>query len=140
MSNKTISQNFERIWTKLKNIKWSDPKVIIGLVALFTVPFVAKHYVMTGLLIGALMAIAIIWLIQKGPRFIRKFSVSYPLTADILFSSIALAMFGGYFGGGLMLGIAAIICALILSLVLPSIDVDEEEELTGNNTGSAQPA
>ena len=124
MKAEDLYERFKAMFGKLKSINWRDPKIALGLAALLVLPFVAKHYVMTGILIGCLMAMAIVWLIQKGPRFVRFLSQKHPLAADIVFSSIALLMFGSYFGGGLMLGIAAIICALVLSLILPGIEVD----------------
>lgn len=69
---------------------------------------------------GLLMAISILWLLEKSPVFIKEFVCDYPLMADLLLSTIAVMTVGGYFGTGLTLGLGAIFATVILSWALPS--------------------
>lgn len=100
---------------KFKKINWSNPKNPLILIAVIITPFVAWYYVSTGFVIGLLMAVSILWLLEKSPYCFKYLVASFPLTSDILLSTALIVMFGSYFGSGLTLGIAAVCTAIILS-------------------------
>jgi hypothetical protein len=108
------------LYKKISNADWSDPKNILILIACVIMPFVAWYYISTGFVMGLMMAISILWLLEKSPVFIKEFVCDYPLAADILLSTLAVMTVGGYFGTGLTLGLGAVFATVILSWALPS--------------------
>lgn len=108
----------QRTITWLKNLDWKNPRILFSGIAFGILPFVAKHYFFTGLILGLLLAIAVLWILEKSPQIIKDLTIEYPLVSDIILSSFAIITLGGYFGSGLMLGIASIVCALAISFAI----------------------
>ena len=121
-----IMKEVKKLIKKLKKLNWSNPRIIITVVGLCVLPFVAKHYVSTGLLLGVLLAMIVLWLIEKAPPWMRRLIHKYPLAADLLLSTLAVMLVGSYFGSGLILGLGAVFCALILSWALQCVDIEPE--------------
>jgi hypothetical protein len=104
---------------KLLDADWSKPRNILLLIAGLITPFAAWHYISTGLVLGLLKALSILFILDKSPDFIKDFVVKYPLMADVVFTGLTLVVIGGYFGAGLTLGLGAAFAMLILSWALP---------------------
>lgn len=113
------------LWAKLQNLDWSSPSVIIGALSLGLLPFVARYYVFTGLFLGLLLALSVLWPLEKAPNSLKQLVLKYPLTADLVLSTLATILLGGYFGSGLVLGIAATFCGVVLSYLIPMIKLKE---------------
>jgi hypothetical protein len=122
-SFKRFLVKIKRVTRKLKKLDWNNPKVLVAAFGIIVFPFVAHYYAMTGILVGTLLALSVLWLLEKSPETIRSIVKKYPLMADIILSTLAVLLLGGYFGSGLTLGIGAIICGLILSACLPNIPI-----------------
>lgn len=116
--NKLVEKIFERLGKLYKSITeadWDNPRNILTLIACVIMPFVAWYYISTGFILGLLMAISILWLLEKSPVFIKELVAEYPLAADVILSTLAVATIGGYFGAGLTLGLGAVFATVILS-------------------------
>lgn len=114
------------LWTKIQNLDWTSPSVIITALSIGLLPFVARYYVFTGLFLGLILALSVLWPLEKAPNYIKKVIIKYPLSADLVLSTLATITIGGYFGSGLVLGIAAIFCGVVLSYVIPMIKLNKE--------------
>ena len=123
-SEKRARVKFRRFFRKLASLDWTDPLNLCLLAAIFVLPFVAKIYFMTGLLLGLLLAITILFLLRKSSARVRRLVKKYPVFFDIVLSSLALLTIGSFFGSGLVLAIGAVCCGLILSWSLPNIKVE----------------
>ncbi|RMH16247.1 MAG: hypothetical protein D6698_09990 [Gammaproteobacteria bacterium] len=99
---------------------------LLVLVTIATGLFAGGIYVRMGLFVGMAMTLSIIVLLNKMPLFLRRRVVNHPFASDLVLSSLATATVGSYLGGGLTLGVAAIVCAVALSLFLPFLDVEDE--------------
>jgi hypothetical protein len=102
-------------WKKFNNVDWSSPKNVLIALACILLPFIAWYYISTGFIVGLLMSVSILWLLEKSPYFIKYLVSKFPFAADLILSSLVVAMFGGFFGSGLTLGIGAVFTAIILS-------------------------
>lgn len=121
----------ERInyWYKwIKNRDWNNPRVILIAIACVVFPFTAWYYVSTGLILGLLKAISILWMIEKAPLYIKELIVEYPLISDIVLNLAMLMLIGGYFGAGLTLGLGAIFSMIFISWALPEFARKTREE------------
>lgn len=118
MNKTTLQESFNKTLKFIKNLDWKNPRIIFSAISLAIIPFVARHYFFTGLLLGLLLAIAVLWLLEKSPQFVKDLCVEYPLASDIVLSSFAVMTVGGYFGSGLMLGFAAVVCAIAMSVAI----------------------
>jgi hypothetical protein len=116
--NKLIN-TLSSIFKKIVNANWNKPKNILLLIAALVAPFAAWQYVATGLVLGLLKALSILFVLDKSPDFIKDLVVKYPLFADVFLTGLTLVVIGGYFGAGLTLGIGAAFAMLILSWALP---------------------
>jgi hypothetical protein len=94
--------------------------VISGLLILYCL-LLGSMFVTTGAILGTLMAMSIMFIVIKLPNFFKKIVKKYILISDIVLSSIATYLAGGLFGGGLILGIGAMFCAVTLSIGLKLI-------------------
>ena len=103
---------------RFKNLELRDPVVFMTCVTAVIVPFVAKYYFLLGMIIGLGLAISMLILVKKSPKFVKRIVLKYPLFADLSMSAFAIGTIGVYFGDGLTLGIAAVATALILSVCL----------------------
>ena len=115
-----VCDRLVELYKKITAADWSDPKNILILIACVIMPFVAWYYISTGFVMGLLMAISILWLLEKSPIFMKEFVCDHPLIADVLLSTFSVMTVGGYFGTGLTLGLGAIFATVILSWALPS--------------------
>lgn len=113
-----------KLYNKLKNLDWKNPRIILTTIAILMFPLVAKYLVLSGLLLGLLLAVAILWLLDKCPNFVRAWCVDYPLISDLALSTLAITTLGGFFGSGLTLGLGAVFCGLFLSWALTEVRVD----------------
>ena len=113
---------------KLKSLDWKNPRIILTAAAIIILPFVAKIYVMSGMLLGIALAIAVLWVLEKAPNILRRMIVAHPFIADLVLSSAAVMTLGGFFGSGLVLGMGAVFCGIVLSYGLMHIKVDPEPE------------
>ena len=107
---------------------YSNPPVLLTAVAVVLLPFVAKYYVMTGLLLGLIHAVGLLWLIEKMPNKFKKTLQKYPVASDLSLSFGAVYLVGSMFGEGLTLGLGALFCTVIMSLALPNIKMKDEPE------------
>lgn len=122
------------LWAKLQNLDWSSPSVIIGALSLGLLPFVARYYVFTGLFLGLILALSVLWPLEKAPNSLKQLVLKYPLTADLVLSTLATILLGGYFGSGLVLGIAATFCGVVLSYLIPMIKLKEPVAIISQTT------
>lgn len=116
------------------DVDWGNPKNILIALAAIIMPFVAWYYVSTAFVIGLLMAVSILWLLDKSPKLVKRLVAKYPLFADIALSTTVVVMFGSYFGSGLTLGLGAVFTAVILSwgLQMFSERFKQQEYATAN--------
>ena len=105
---------------QLKNLDWGNPRIILIACAIVIFPFVAWYYVSTGLILGLLKAISILWILEKSPMYIKELVVEYPMASDIILNLLMLMLIGGYFGAGLTLGLGAIFSMVFISWALPN--------------------
>lgn len=117
---------------KVINVDYSRPKNFLILIGAIMFPFTAWHYVSTGLVLGLLKAISILFLLDKAPNFIKDIVADYPLAADIILTTTVLVMIGGYFGSGLTLGLGAAFAMIILSWALPVFAEEHNKTRTSN--------
>lgn len=132
MSDKTFRVDLliKKFVENLKALNWKNPRVILTAIALGLIPFVAKYLFFTGLAIGLMLAIAVLWLIDKSPQFVKDLVKQYPLSSDLILSTAAIFTVGTWFGHGLVLGIGAVSCGLFLSWSLPRIDDTAQQDLS----------
>jgi len=123
-----IIDRVHKLYLKVKNQDFNDPKVVLTCIACVILPFVAWHYVSTGIVLGILLAIGILMILEKSPKFIKELVCDYPLAADIVLSAIAVLGIAGFFGTGLTLGLGAVFADLILSWALPLFSKRYREE------------
>lgn len=72
----------------------------------------------TGVILGILMAVAVLLLLLRMPAKIRELLVSHKLAADIILSVGMTWAASGMFGQGLTLAIGAMVCAILVSIML----------------------
>jgi hypothetical protein len=139
MKKSLVDKILERVkywYNWAKNRDWSNPRVILTLIACIVIPFAAWQYVATGLVLGLIKAISVLWIIEKAPLYIKELIVEHPLITDITLNALLLIVFGGYFGSGLMLGFAAVFSMMFVSWSLPEFAKKvkrEREEFDKNN-------
>ncbi len=105
---------------RMKNLDWGNPRIILIACAVVIFPFAAWYYISTGLVLGLLKAISILWILEKSPMYIKELVVEYPMASDIILNLLMLMLIGGYFGAGLTLGLGAIFSMVFISWALPS--------------------
>lgn len=105
---------------QLKNLDWGNPRIILIACAIVIFPFAAWYYLSTGLMLGLLKAISILWILEKSPMYIKELVVEYPMASDIILNLLMLMLIGGYFGAGLTLGLGAIFSMVFISWALPN--------------------
>lgn len=133
MKNKTTDKLFKFFTSaveKIKSANWKNPRNILIVLSCLVLPFVAGHYLYTGLILGLILSVSILWLLEKAPDFIKDLVVKYPLASDLILSSFAVMMIGGYFGSGLVLGLGAAFATVILSWALPVFAESYQNEKT----------
>ena len=104
---------------KIKQIDWSQPVTILLVALAVLLPTVAGHYTQVGLVLGVIQALAILVLIRKAPAWVQASVARHPFVADLLLSAASTLGMSTLFGHGLLLGISAVCCALLLSWALP---------------------
>lgn len=109
------------LWTKIKNLDWYNPRVILTAACAVVLPFAAEIYLKIGVFMGLLMCVSILWLVDKLPQCLRRQIRKHPLLADAVLSVFAISAVAGIFGTGLTLGIAAVFAATVLSWALPRV-------------------
>lgn len=114
-----LAERIKKLYNDIKNSDWSNPRVILIAIACVIFPFVAWHYISTGMVLGLMMSISILWLLEKSPKMIQQLVMEYPLLADVILSTLVVMSIGGYFGAGLTLGLGAVFSTVILSWALP---------------------
>jgi len=114
-----ILKKFKDLSEKAVKADYNNPRNILILLSFIILPFVAGHYLYTGLILGLIMSISMLWLLEKSPMFIKDLILEYPLAADLILSFLAVVLIGGYFGAGLTLGLGAAFTTVILSWALP---------------------
>lgn len=132
-----VFEKIVNIYKKIKAQDWDNPRIILVAIAIVVFPFVAWYYISTGLMLGLLKAISILWIIEKAPMYIKEIIVEYPLISDIVLNLAMLMLIGGYFGSGLTLGLGAIFSMVFISWALPAFaekvkKQKEQEELNKN--------
>ena len=127
---KKLSDKFISLAKKVFGADYSKPKNFLLLIAALVLHFTAWHYVSTGLVLGLLKAIGILFFLDKSPTFIKDLVAKYPLAADLILTSLMLVVIGGYFGAGLTLGLGAAFAMIILSWALP-IFAEEHRKTQG---------
>lgn len=123
MKNKILDTILDRIKyhaKQLKNLDWGNPRIILITCLIVIFPFAAWYYLSTGLILGLLKAISILWILEKSPMYIKELVVEYPMASDIILNLLMLMLIGGYFGAGLTLGLGAIFSMVFISWALPS--------------------
>lgn len=116
-----LLEKIKKLLAKLYSLDYSNPVVFLTAIALGILPFILKYLVLTGLLIGLCLAISIILLVQRSPKFVRDLIDKHPLISDLLLTTVAVGGIGSYLGSGLTLALGFIFCDIILSLTLHSI-------------------
>ncbi len=117
----------------VSKLDYSNPPVILTAIGVILLPFVAKYYVMAGLMLGLVHAIGLLWLVDKMPNSLKRLLHKYPVAADLTLSFGAVYLVGSMFGEGLTLGLGALFCTVIMSLCLPHIRMKDEEPAASNN-------
>jgi hypothetical protein len=125
MNTKKTKNILDRIVHWFKKLDWRNPRIILTSILFLIIPMVAKYYVASGMILGLTLAVAVLWLLDKSPKFVRKFCLKFPLLSDILLSTISVLSIGAYFGEGLVLGLGALFSALILSWAIPNIRAEK---------------
>ena len=113
---------------------YTNPTVILSTAAILLLPMVAKYLVLTGLLLGIIHALGLLLLIDKCPNKVKSLIQKYPVAADLVLSFGAVYLVGSMFGEGLTLGLGALFCTLILSLAIPHLKMNENEDTRRNET------
>lgn len=133
MKNQTterVFKHFTKLFDSIKNANWKNPRNILLAVSFLILPFVAGHYLYTGLILGLIMSVSVLWLLEKAPNSIKNLIIKYPLASDLILSSFAVMVIGGYFGSGLTLGLGAAFATVILSWALPVFGDLHQHETT----------
>lgn len=130
INRKDLIKHWKALAKWFSSLDWKNPRIILTTIVLVVLPFVAKYYVMAGLLLGLLLSVMVLWLLDKGPLFLRRMCVKYPFFADILLSSLVVTSIGTFFGSGLTLGLGAVFTALILSWALTELNIADEKVAT----------
>lgn len=123
MKEKRILVRGRRLWRKLVRADWSNPLNLLLAATVIVLPFVAKIYVMTGLLLGLLLCISVLWTVDHLPNSIKTKIRDNPIISDAILSTIALFGVGTLFGQGLVLAIGAVFCGIILGWCIPHIKI-----------------
>ena len=106
---------------KLKQVNWKNPiNILIAIVIPFTM-FTLGSLFNTGFVLGVFMAISALTLYSKLPSWTKRLCHKFPLITDLVFTGIATAGVAALFGTGLTLGIAAIVCDLVLGWAMPKM-------------------
>lgn len=124
MSNQVhehIKEKLRWAWNKIQQLDWRNPLPWMVMGCLIIIPFVAKVYVMSGLLLGLLMCISVIFLVNKSPNYVKHLIQSHPLLADLVLTVGITFTVGNIFGNGLILGIGAVFTGVLVSVSLPYI-------------------
>lgn len=128
IDSETFQNKAKDLWQRFLKIDWNNPLNLLILATVVIAPFVAKIYVMTGLLLGLLLTISTLWTLTKCPLWLRKLVVKHHVIADFVLSMVAMIGIGSLFGSGLTLGIGAVICGILLGYCLPYILTKEERQ------------
>lgn len=111
----------ETIFQKLKATDWNNPINILIVVGAPFMMFTMGTLFNTGLVLGIAMAISALTLFSKLPLWAKKICHKFPLATDLVFTSLATMGVAAFFGTGLTLGIAAIVCELVLTWAMPKM-------------------
>lgn len=143
LDGKQVVEKLKQLYSWIMSLDYKNPRIVLTAIAIIILPFMARQIVLTAILLGILMAISILWLIERMPNSIRKLIVNNPLAADLILTVFAVAGMSTLFGPGLTLALAAVICDFILSCVTHHIKVDDEtvqQEATRTSEGEFGPA
>lgn len=110
----------------VKNLDWTNPRILLTSLLFIFLPFIAGYFILTGLILGLTLCIAMLFLVDKSPEKFKQYIKKYPLVSDLALSSLSVYTLGGYFGSGLTLGIGAVFCAIFLSISIPHIKIQEQ--------------
>jgi hypothetical protein len=110
-----------------KKIDWTNPKIFVTVAILVILPFVAKYFVLFGMLLGLVLSAAVLWVLDKCPNRVKEFIKKHPLVSDITLSTLAVVLVGSQFGEGLVLGFGAVFCTLVLSFTIPLLKTTTPE-------------
>ena len=105
---------------KIKKIDWSQPVTILLVALAVLLPTMAGHYLQVGLVLGVIQALSILVLIRKAPAWVQGSVAKHPFLSDVLLSAVSTLGMSTLFGHGLILGVGAVCCALLLSWALPT--------------------
>ena len=94
--------------------------IILVLAALICVPIAGYHSAVGGVA-GLLQAATVLILLSKAPGFVKALIARNPLTSDLILTAGTTVGSAALFGPGLVLGIAALTCGLLLSMILPNL-------------------
>lgn len=109
----------ETLFNRVRTVNWKNPiNILIAVVIPFTM-FTLGSLFNTGFVLGVFMAISALTLYSKLPGWIKRLCHKFPLVTDIAFTGVATAGVAALFGTGLTLGIAAIVCDLVLTWAMP---------------------
>lgn len=128
MDTQVLIDKFMRAYKWVVTRDYTNPAIALTAIAAIMLPFVAKLYVMTGLMLGLVHAVGILWLLEKCPNSLKRKLLDHPLIADVALSFGAVYLVGGMFGHGLTLGLGALFCTVIMSLCLPHIKMNNNEQ------------
>ena len=116
------------MYRKVCNWDWKNPKVAVTAAFIASIPFVGGYYVNIGLFTGCLLAASALWIYDKLPIRIKKWCKNHLLLTDLLASTIMAVLVGKLFTAGLTLAIGVGICAVLLSVSLPFMPMEEEKK------------
>lgn len=125
---KMLKEFYTKAVVTLSTLDWSNPRIILSAIVVLILPFVAKLYILPGILLGLLLSISALWLVEKSPNIIKKMIVKYPFIADLILSAVVISTVGAFFGSGLILGIGAVFCTIILSYALLYVKLEPEHQ------------
>ena len=103
-----------------KKIDFKNPVTILLMALAILLPIVGGFYMQTGMVFGILESLTILVLIKKMPEWAQNLVAKHPFAADLLFSVLATWGLSALYGHGLVIAIAAVTCAAILSWALPT--------------------
>ena len=127
-NKESVKDKISDLYRKVCRLDWKNPKVAVTAAFIASIPFVGSYYVNIGLFTGCLLAASALWIYDKLPSRIKKWCRNHLLLTDLLASTIMALLVGKLFTAGLTLAIGVGICAVVLSVSLPFMPIEQEEK------------
>lgn len=109
------------MWNKIREINWKNPLVWVTGALFLLGPFALGMLFKMGLVLALIMTASILVLVNKMPSWTRRVIKRHLLIADLVLSTFVTAGVAALFAPGLILAMAAVTTAGLLSLTLPYV-------------------